>query len=142
MDNLLLIKQSLLTMLSGLFVFLFGVWDGAFQVLVTFIVLDYITGVMDGYVTNNLNSKDSFRGIVKKIATLITVAIAVLVDRAIGVDCLRMATILCLIGNEGISIVENLGKLGVPIPKKIINALVQLKTFGDEEEENKGEVND
>lgn len=46
-DNLPIIKQGFLTIVSGLFVFLFGAWDRAFQVLVTFIVLDYITGVMD-----------------------------------------------------------------------------------------------
>lgn len=57
-----------------------------------------------------------------------------LIDRAMETDYLRMATIFCLIGNEGISILENLSKLGVPIPKKILNTLIQLRSTGDEDE--------
>ena len=128
--------QGVITGVGGVFIYLFGAWDIAFQVLVTLIVIDYVTGVMVAYLNKKLSSQLGVKGIFKKIAILTTVAVAVLVDRAIGTDVLRLATIFCLCGNEGISLLENLTNLGAPIPQKLVAALLQLKGKGDESNES------
>lgn len=127
------IGHTLTGVIAGIVTYLFGAWDVAFQVLCVFMVIDYITGVMVGYVTKQLSSQRGIQGIFKKIAILITVIIAVAVDRVIGSNMLRMAAIFCLVGNEGISLLENLSRLGTPIPDKLVNALLQLKGKGDED---------
>ena len=129
MDKVL--GQGFVTAIGSGFIFLFGAWDIAFQVLVSLIILDYGTGVIVGYINSELSSQMGIKGIFKKIAILTTVAVAVLIDRVMGTDVLRLATIFCLCGNEGISLLENLTKLGAPIPQKLVDALIQLKGKGD-----------
>ena len=83
---------------------------------------------MVGYSTKNLNSKIGVRGLFKKAGILICVIFAVMSDKVVGTDnTLRFAIILCFCGNEGISILENVAKLAVPIPQKLLDALLQLK---------------
>lgn len=126
--------QGIIASMSGIFIYLFGGLDIAFKVLVTLIVIDYITGVMAAYLEQKLSSQLGVRGIFKKIAILTTVIVAVLIDSAAGTDVLRLATIFCLCGNEGISLLENLAKLGAPIPEKLMIALLQLRGKGDTDE--------
>lgn len=128
------VGQGIITSLGGMFFYFFGGWDIAFQVLVALIVIDYISGVMVAIINKNLSSQLGIKGIFKKIAILTTVIVAVLIDRAVGTDVLRLAVIFCLCGNEGISLVENLAKLGAPIPQKLIDILVQLRGKGDDDE--------
>lgn len=131
-----ILGQSIITTFGGFFIYLFGAWDIAFQVLCTLIIIDYTTGVMVAYINKSLSSQLGVRGIFKKIAILTTVIVGVLVDRVMGTDILRLATIFCLCGNEGISLLENLTKLGAPIPQKLVDALIQLKGKGDSEDES------
>ena len=126
------IGQTLTGVIAGIVIYLFGAWDVAFQVLCVFMVIDYITGTMCGYVTKELSSQIGFKGILKKVAMLISVIVAVEVDRVLATDALRIAVIFCLIGNEGISLIENLTKLGVPIPERLVNALKQIKSKGED----------
>ena len=128
------IGHTLTGVIAGIVTYLFGAWDVAFQVLCVFMVIDYITGTMCGYVTKELSSQIGFKGILKKVAMLISIIVAVEVDRVLETDVLRIAVIFCLIGNEGISLLENLTKLGVPIPERLVNALLQLKGKGDEDD--------
>lgn len=125
------IGQGVITASGGLFIYLFGACDSAFMVLVTLILCDYITGVMVAIIEKKLSSQLSIKGIFKKIAILTTLIVAVTLDRLMGTDVLRMATIFCLCGNEGISLLENLASLGAPIPQKLIDVLLQLKGKGD-----------
>lgn len=134
MDKVL--GQGFITAIGSGVIFLFGAWDIAFQVLVALIIIDYVTGVMVALINKNLSSQLGIKGIFKKIAILTTVVVAVLIDRAMGTDVLRLATIFCLCGNEGISLLENLTKLGAPIPEKLVDALIQLKGKGDSKDEN------
>ena len=135
--------QGFVTAIGSGVIFLFGAWDIAFQVLVTLIIIDYVTGVMVAYINNKLSSQLGIKGIFKKIAILTTVAVAVLIDRAMGTDILRLATIFCLCGNEGISLLENLTNLGAPIPQKLVDALIQLKGKGDSQDgDTKKTIND
>lgn len=132
-----ILGQGFITAIGGGFIYLFGAWDIAFQVLVTLVVIDYATGVMVAYLNRKLSSQLGIKGIFKKIAILTTVAVAVLIDRVMGTNVLRLATIFCLCGNEGVSLIENLTKLGAPIPQKLVDALIQLKGKGDKEDGDK-----
>lgn len=127
--------QFIITSAGGALLWLFGAWDIALQVLIGLIIADYITGLMAASLNKSLSSKVGLRGIYKKVGILICVSVAVLTDKLIGTEnTLRIAIICCFCGNEGISIMENLARLGVPIPQKLIDALAQLRGKGTGEE--------
>ena len=116
-----------------------GGWDASMQVLVTLMVADYITGVLLAAVWHRstksdsgaLDSKAGFKGLVKKGMILVLVAIAVLLDQAVGGGYFRMAVVLFFVGNEGISLLENLGLMGVPYPEFLQKALEALHEQGN-----------
>ena len=116
-----------------------GGWDASMQVLVALMVADYLTGVLVAAVwhksskssSGTLNSVAGFKGILKKCAILLLVWIGVLLDNATGASYIRMAVILFFIGNEGISLLENLGLMGVPFPAFLKRALEALRDQGD-----------
>ncbi len=99
------------------------------QILVAFIVIDYMSGVIAAYVGKRLDSRVGVRGIVRKVGFLVLVAVAHLLDQVtgLGTPVLKTATMWFLIANEGISITENLGEIGVPIPKSLQEALRRLR---------------
>ena len=121
-----------------------GGWDAAMQVLVALMVADYITGVLVAAVwhksskssSGTLNSVAGFKGILKKCAILALVWIGVLLDNATGANDIRTAVVLFFIGNEGISLLENLGLMGVPYPTFLKKALEALHDKGDQGEDN------
>ena len=122
------IYNSIIAIVLTTFVYLVGGLDVAMITLLVAIVLDYISGVIKGYVTKQLSSQTGFRGIVKKVAILIIVMLAVLVDRVTGdTGAVRTLVIYYFVANEGLSIIENLGQAGVPIPQSINKALKALK---------------
>ena len=116
-----------------------GGWDASMQVLVALMVADYLTGVLVAAVwqrsskseTGALDSKAGFKGILKKCMILLLVWIGVLLDDATGVNYIRMAVVLFFVGNEGISLLENLGLMGVPFPAFLKRALEALQDQGD-----------
>ena len=120
-----------------------GGWDASMQVLVALMVADYLTGVLVAAVwhksskssSGTLNSVAGFKGILKKCAILLLVWIGVLLDDATGANYIRMAVILFFIGNEGISLLENLGLMGVPFPAFLRRALEALRDQGDKGKE-------
>ena len=109
--------------------FLFGGWSLPLQILVAFIVIDYLTGLGAAFVGKRLDSEVGSKGIVKKVGFMVLVAVAHLLDIGTGMEApiLQTATTWFLIANEGISITENLGEIGVPIPKGLLEALDRLK---------------
>ena len=110
------------------FIYLVGGLDVALVCLLVAIVLDYLSGLTKAYVTKQLSSQTGFRGIVKKVALLIIVMLAVLVDRVTGnTGAIRTLVIYYFVANEGLSIIENLGQAGVPIPQSIKKALKAMK---------------
>lgn len=122
------IYNSIIAIVLTTFVYLVGGLDVAMIALLVAIVLDYISGVIKGYVTKQLSSQTGFRGIIKKVAILIIVMLAVLVDRVTGdTGAVRTLVIYYFVANEGLSIIENLGQAGVPIPQSIKKALKALK---------------
>ena len=121
-----LIKGILGAVFTGLG-YLFGGFDVMMQVLLFCIVVDYISGIMSALYLGKLNSKVGFKGIVKKIAILLVVALAVEIGRVTGADMIRGLTIGFYIANEGISILENVGRMDVPYLSKLKDILEQLK---------------
>lgn len=107
--------------------YLFGGFDVMFQVLVFCIIADYITGLMSAFYLGKLNSKVGFKGILKKIAILMVVALAVEIGRVTGMDAVRGLIMGFYIANEGISILENVGRMDVPYLSKLKDILEQLK---------------
>lgn len=116
--------------------FLFGEWDGIIIALISFIVIDYITGVINGIVNHKLSSKRGFAGLLKKVVILLVVAVGHLIDVYMlgGGAVIRNAVIFFYISNEGISILENIVAIGVPVPERLVKILEQM---GEEEDGNK-----
>ena len=121
--------KSIMAAFCALFGYLFGAFDGMMTALITLIVLDYITGIIAAVVEKKLSSEVGARGIAKKVIMLLVVAVANIADRDIigEGNVLRSVTAMFYIANEGISLLENGARLGVPMPKKLIDVLVQLK---------------
>lgn len=117
-------------------VYLLGGFDVAIICLLISIVLDYISGIIKAYITKQLSSEIGFKGIIKKVAMLLIVMLAVLIDRVTGESgAIRTLVIYYFVANEGLSIIENLGEAGVPIPSIIKDSLKVLK------KESKGNKN-
>ena len=130
------IFDSVVAIIATFFTYLFGGWDVALSILITFMILDYITGVIWAYIQKNLNSEVGFKGLVKKCTILIVLIVGAMLDRLLnsGEWVFRTLVAYFYIANEGISLLENISNLGVPIPAKIKDALEQLNN--KEESEN------
>ncbi len=119
----------------GLLSYLYGVDNrGVLYVLIVCMVLDYLTGLILGYVNGKLSSKVGFKGIAKKLAIMVIVALGHLFDSFLFKNgaILMQVCIYFYIANEGLSIVENCANLGLPVPKKLKNALAQLKESSED----------
>lgn len=110
--------------------------DSFLYALIAFVIIDYITGLMVAVLEKKLSSEVGFRGIFKKVLIFILVGIANIVDVYLikNGSAIRTAIIFFYVSNEGISIIENSAKVGLPIPKKLKNALKQL----NKEDDNNG----
>lgn len=109
-------------------------WDGVLEALVFAMVIDYVSGVLAAYINPNmaLNSQKGFRGICKKIMILLLVSLAHFVDQATGQIIIHSVVIWFFLGNEGLSIIENAAKAGVPVPVKLRDTLEQLSNEKNE----------
>ena len=112
-----------------------GGFDAALRLLVVLIVADYITGCAVGIKNKKLNSSVGFEGLLKKIIILILVWVGFELDKAHGSQFLRNAIIFFYASNEGVSVLENTSKLGVPYPDKLKDILEQLKEKGGKKNE-------
>ena len=127
--------NTLVALVATFFTYIFGSWDLAIQVLIVFMTLDYGTGVLHAYLIGQLSSEVGFKGLVKKCMILVVLIIGVMLDRMLRNGTWVFRTLVCYfyIANEGISLLENVANIGIPIPNKIRNALEQLNK--DEESE-------
>lgn len=120
---------------------LFGGWSMDLQTLLIFMVVDYVSGLILAGVfkksektkSGALSSNVGFKGLCKKIGILFCVLIAYRLDISIGTEYIRTAVIIAFIANEAVSIVENVGLMGVPIPPAILKAIDVLKNKKDGE---------
>ncbi len=115
-------------MIGGLIGSLFGELDGILYALLVFIIIDYLTGIFAAVVEKQLSSSIGFRGIFKKIAILFLVSIGHMIDTAIIKQggTIRTMVIFFYLSNEGLSILENTVRIGLPIPEKLQAILKQI----------------
>lgn len=119
-------------------VYLLGGVDELIRSLTIFMTIDILLGVMVAFSNGEVDSHKTFKGLLKKTAMILMIIVAVQVDLVTNSgNFMRNSMILFLIGMEGISIVENLGKLGVPVPMFIVNAFSKLQEDNDEKKEEK-----
>lgn len=127
-------KQGICTVIGvigGFIASLFGGWNTALITLVIFMIIDYISGLVVAGIFHNskktetgtLESKAGWKGLCRKCMTLIFVMIANRLDMVIGSDYIKNTVIIGFIANETISIVENAGLMGVPLPAVITKAI-------------------
>ncbi len=126
MDNIL---KNILAGVCTILSFLFGDMEGMLIALIALIILDYISGVIAAAVEKRLSSEVGAKGIAKKIFMLLIVALANIVDINVIGDghVLKTVTVVFYICNECISLIENAGRIGVPVPKKLLDVLEQLR---------------
>lgn len=120
--------QLIFTAVGGWLGYFLGGCDGLLYALIAFVVIDYITGVMCAIINRELSSAVGFKGIFRKVLIFLLVGIANIIDvQVVGTGAvLRTAVIFFYISNEGVSLLENAGHLGLPIPEKIKTVLEQL----------------
>lgn len=123
------IFQKISAVVFTVFGFMWGNFDGLLYALITFMVLDYITGVISAYLSKEISSAVGFRGIARKVFIMVLVAVGHILDTQVigsGSVC-RYAVIGFYISNEGISILENSARIGLPLPEKLKDILIKLK---------------
>lgn len=129
--------QLIFTGIGGWLGYFLGGCDGLLFALVIFVVVDYLTGVMCAISNHTLSSEVGFRGICRKVLIFLLVGIANILDVYIigSGSVLRTAVIFFYISNEGVSLLENASRLGLPAPEKIKVVLEQLHDRSPKEDE-------
>ena len=118
---------------------LFGGWNGAMTTLVILMVIDYVTGIIVAGVFHNspkcsggaLSSAVGFKGICRKFVILLIVVVACRVDLLLETNIIRDATCIGFCANELVSITENAGLMGIPLPRKLVEAIEVLRGDND-----------
>ena len=124
--------NNVISVILTTFVYLMGGLDIAFYSLIIVIVIDYLTGIGSAIYNNELSSKIGFKGIIKKFCYLLIVALSVVIDNLLGQSGLiRSLVIYFFVANDGLSIIENMAKMNVKLPQKLIDALEQIKKKGE-----------
>lgn len=128
--------QCAFAAVGGFFGWFVGGLDGVMYALIVFVAVDYATGLMAAGLEKKLSSSVGFRGIFKKVVIFCLVAVGHMVDAHVigNGSVLRTAVIFFYLSNEGISILENAGRIGLPIPEKLKNVLEQLKEEKSDED--------
>ena len=121
------ISDVISVILTFLIYFLGGL-DIALKSLLIVIVIDYVTGILSAIYNKQINSKVGFKGILKKFSYLLIIALSVIVDNILGQSgTVRTLVIYFFVANDGISILENVAEMNIPLPPKLLEALEQLK---------------
>lgn len=129
------ICQLVFTVTGGWLGYFLGGCDGLLYALVIFVVIDYVTGVMCAAADHKLSSEVGFKGICRKVLIFLLVGVGHVLDtQVIGTgSVLRTAVIFFYLSNEGVSLLENAGHLGLPIPDKLKLVLEQLHDRAEKE---------
>lgn len=130
--------DSIVGVCGGIITYLLGGWDIALITLAVFMVLDYITGMGASYITKEWSSETGAIGLFKKGTIIMLIILGVFLDRLVTGDTWIFRNVIAMfyIANEGLSIAENCGRIGLPVPKRLLNALEQLRD--DNSTENTG----
>ena len=129
MDKFLEYLKYLVMVAGTGITWLLGAWDTAIIVLIAFMVIDYTTGIIKGWYKKELSSDVGLKGIARKFLIVLVLCVAGLLDRRWNTGTWVFRTLACYfyIANEGISILENVVVLGLPVPEQLKNALIQIK---------------
>lgn len=120
--------KTVTTGIGAIVGYIFGEWSVLLQILLAFVIIDYVSGLLASGVEGKLSSKVGFKGIAKKLMIFVLAAVGHLVDKAIGDgSMIQNAIIFFYLGNELLSILENAGRTGLPVPEQIKNAVDVLK---------------
>lgn len=135
MSRIQIIIDSIAGAVGAVLGFMYGEVTGLFWALIAFMPTDYITGVVVAAINKQLSSEVGFRGLAKKLMILVFVSLGHIADMYVlgGTPVAMSAVMLFYIANEGLSIIENAGNLGLPVPKKLKDIMVQLKKESEEE---------
>ena len=127
--------QLVFAVIGGWLGWFLGECDGLMYALIAFVIADYVTGVMCAVSDKRLSSKVGFKGICRKVLIFVLVGMANILDmHVIGTGCvLRTAVLFFYISNEGVSVLENAGHLGLPVPAKLLDVLEQLHEDAEQE---------
>lgn len=137
MTKLQIIIDSIAGAMGAAIGFLFGEVTGLFWALIAFMAMDYISGVVIAIIQRKLSSETGFTGLAKKLFILCFVAMGHIIDAyVVGSSSVFMtAVILFYTANEGISLLENASVLGLPVPERLKEVLLQIERKGREENE-------
>jgi len=121
--------QLIFTAIGGYIGYFLGGFDGLIYALVAFVVIDYLTGLMAAVIEKKLSSDIGFRGIFKKVLIFTLVGIGHIIDFHLieKGSAVRTAVIFFYLSNEGLSIMENAAKVGLPIPEKLRAVFTELR---------------
>ena len=135
MSKIQIIIDSIAGAVGAVLGFMYGEVTGLFWALIAFMATDYITGVVVAAINKQLSSEVGFRGLAKKLMILVFVSLGHIADMYVlgGTPVAMSAVMLFYIANEGLSIIENAGNLGLPVPKKLKDIMVQLKKESEKE---------
>lgn len=142
MNKIHVIKDALCMAAGAVGAFIaafFGGWDAALTTLIIFMVIDYLTGIIVAAVFHKsektpdgtLESRVGWKGLCRKGVSLLVVLIACRLDLLMGTSFIRDTVVIGFIANETLSIIENAGLMGVPIPRVIVSAIHVLKEKAD-----------
>ena len=128
--------QRVFAVIGGWLGWFLGECDGLMYALIAFVIADYVTGVMCAVSDKQLSSEVGFKGICRKVLIFVLVGMANILDmHVIGTGCvLRTAVLFFYISNEGVSVLENAGHLGLPVPARLLNVLEQLHEDAEQED--------
>ena len=122
------VKKTIMAIIAAGSTYLFGVTDSFFIAFIVFVIIDFITGVLGAIFQKKLSSDVGVKGIIRKVGLFALLAIAHITDSVFGLGgVVRSTIILFLISNEALSVLENLSKMGIIIPKKLQDVLAQIK---------------
>lgn len=120
--------SDVISVILTFLIYLLGGLDIALKSLLIVIVIDYATGILSAIYNKQINSKVGFKGILKKFSYLLIIALSVIVDNILGQSgTVRTLVIYFFVANDGISILENVAEMNIPLPPKLLETLEQLK---------------
>ncbi|HHX63222.1 MAG TPA: phage holin family protein [Epulopiscium sp.] len=136
MGKVIEIIQLIFVAIGGFVGWFIGGVDGFMYALISFVIIDYVTGLMVSIISKKVSSEVGFKGIFKKVMIFLLIGIAHMIDIYVITNgsAIRTAVIFFYLSNEGISILENTAKIGLPIPKSLRDILEQLS----KEDEDRG----
>lgn len=120
--------SDVISVILTFLIYLLGGFDIALKSLLIVIVIDYATGILSAIYNKQINSKVGFKGILKKFSYLLIIALSVIVDNILGQSgTIRTLVIYFFVANDGISILENVAEMNIPLPPKLLETLEQIK---------------